>query len=66
MALTQAQTDKIDEMIGNNAKRLDIIDELVGKHKASAAEVEEYINTMARRINNAYSELIGLFGGEPT
>lgn len=43
MALTQAQTDKIDEMIGNNAKLLDIIDELVGKHKASAAEVEEYI-----------------------
>ena len=28
-------------------------------------EVEEYINTMARRINAAYSELIGLFGGEP-
>ena len=29
-------------------------------------EVEEYINTMARRINAAYSELIGLFGGEAT
>jgi DnaJ-domain-containing protein 1 len=27
-------------------------------------EVLDYINTMARRINSAYSELIGLFGGE--
>jgi len=27
-------------------------------------EVLDYINTMARRINAAYSELIGLFGGD--
>lgn len=43
MALNETQIAKIDEMIGNNAKRLDIITELVGKHKADAAEVEAYI-----------------------
>lgn len=43
MPLNDTQTAKIDEMIGNNAKRLDIINELVGKHKADAAEVEAYI-----------------------
>lgn len=43
MALNGTQIAKIDEMIGNNAKRLDIITELVGKHKADAAEVEAYI-----------------------
>jgi hypothetical protein len=43
MPLNKKQIAKIDEMIGDNAKRLAIINELVGKLGADAAEVEAYI-----------------------
>ena len=43
MPLTKEQTVKIDEMIGNNKKSLDIFTELVGKHGADARDVSDYI-----------------------
>ena len=39
MPLSEFQTSKIDEMIGNNKKALDIIQELVLNHEAEAREV---------------------------
>ncbi len=43
MPLNQAQINRIDEMIGNNKKELDIIQELVANHQANAREVSTYV-----------------------
>ena len=43
MALTDKQTAKIDDMIANNKKAIDIIQELVANHKANAREVSDYL-----------------------
>jgi len=43
LPLSESQTSKIDEMIGNNKKALDIIQELVLNHEAEAREVNAYI-----------------------
>jgi hypothetical protein len=43
MPLTKNQTDKIDELITSNAKRPDIVNELVGKMHADAREVDQYL-----------------------
>jgi hypothetical protein len=43
MALSKAQTTKIDEMIGNNKKNIDIVQELVGNQSAQARDVSDYL-----------------------
>lgn len=43
MALSKTQTAKIDEMIGNNAKGSDIIQELVANCGATVRDVSEYL-----------------------
>ncbi len=45
MSLSKAQQAKIDEMIGNNKKELDIIQELVANHGADAREVSAYVKS---------------------
>ena len=45
MPLNKAQQNKIDEMIGNNKKELDIIQELVANHAADAREVSAYVKS---------------------
>ncbi|WP_265922981.1 hypothetical protein [Cupriavidus nantongensis] len=43
MALTKAQKDKIDAMIGQNKKSMDIVQELVAAHGADVRDVMEYL-----------------------
>lgn len=43
MPLNKDQESKIDEMIGNNKKEIDIIQELVANHMADAREVSTYV-----------------------
>lgn len=43
MALTKAQQASIDELIFKDWKAIDIIGELVGKHRAEARDVQEYL-----------------------
>jgi|GEM_PF-4780302 hypothetical protein len=45
MPLSKAQQNKIDELIGNNKKELDIIQELVANHVADAREVSAYVKS---------------------
>ena len=45
MPLTKDQKSKIDQMIGNNKKELDIIQELVANHSADAREVSAYVKS---------------------
>lgn len=45
MPLNKTQQNKIDEMIGNNKKELDIIQELVANHAADAREVSAYVKS---------------------
>ncbi len=65
MPLTQKQIAKIDELIASNAKRLDIMNDVVGKMHADAREVEKYLkenktlqgmlNTITRRAKDILS-----------
>lgn len=43
MALTKSQQTAIDELIFKNKKAIDIIDELVRNHGASARDVSDYL-----------------------
>ncbi len=43
MALNDKQTAKIDDMIANNRKAIDIIQELVANHEANARDVSDYL-----------------------
>lgn len=43
MALSKVQSAKIDEMIGKNAKGIDITQELVANHGATVRDVSEYL-----------------------
>lgn len=59
MPLTKKQIDKIDQLIGSNAKRPDIINDVVGKMHADTRDVDKYLrenktlqgmlNTITRR-----------------
>lgn len=43
MPLTKKQIDKIDQLIENNRKRPDIVNEVVGKMHADVREVDKYL-----------------------
>lgn len=64
-SLSPSQTKKIDDMIDDNAKKPDIMNELVGKMGADTRLVEEYLkqnktlqgklNTITRRAKDTIS-----------